>query len=130
MVKNKARCHMVQYEICLSNGSGRHFRLYHIMVKITKIKQGLIFNVVMQLLEPFVFQGYEVLTDNDYSSPTRSDDLLNIGIRDTGTLRAYHIGVSASVVALKLLWSGKWNAGQGTMYTRPTLYSYARKMFG
>ena len=124
MVKSKARCHMVQYVrnkpvkwgfklwvVADTTGYTVDFNIY--TGKDDNTEQGLTFNVVMELLEPFVFQGYEVFTDNYYSSPTLFDALLNIGICATGTLRTNRIGVPASVVALKNALEQKVERGTG-----------------
>ena len=64
-------------------------------------EQGLTFTVVTDLLEPFHFQGYEVYTDNFYSSPGLFQALLDVEIRAMGTLRTNRVGVPSSVVDVK-----------------------------
>ena len=55
----------------------------------------------MDLLEPLWFQGYEVYTDNFYSSPSLFEALLDLEILATGTLRTNWTGIPNSVVAMK-----------------------------
>ena len=84
-------------------GDSRYFWLYHQFQCLHwkgSTDHGLTFKVVMDL-EPFWFQGYEVYTDNYYSSPSLFKELLDVGIRTTGTLRTNCTGVPRSVVALE-----------------------------
>ena len=50
----------------------------------------------MELAAPFQFQGYELSTDNFYSSPSLFDALLKVRIQATGTLRTNRTGVPDS----------------------------------
>ena len=47
---------------------------------------GLAYDVVMELIKPFVNQGYLVFFDNFYTSPKLVNDLGAVGIGATGTL--------------------------------------------
>lgn len=83
-----------------------HCRFHHLHWQIYTGKdemteQGLTFTVVTDLLEPFYFQGYEVYTDNFYSSPGLFQSLLDVEIRAMGTLRTNRVGVPSSVVDVK-----------------------------
>ena len=108
MVKSKCRSHMVQY---MRNKPVKWgFKLWVvadtsgillISISILEKKKALMSKVVMDLLEPFWFQGYEVYTDNFYSSPTLFEALLALEIRATGTLRTNRIGVPSAVVAVQ-----------------------------
>ena len=89
MVKSKARCHMIQYMkdkltkwgfkvwvVADMSGYTIDFNIY--MGKSEQYSDyGLSHNVVVKLLEPFSFQGYELFVDNFYSS------LGSYGGRDT-----------------------------------------------
>ena len=65
------------------------------------------------LLEPFHFQGYELYTDNFYSSPGLFQALLDVEIRATRTLCTNRVGVPSSVVDVKCLLE---KADRGTGY--------------
>ena len=62
---------------------------------------GLSHDVVMELVQPFAFQGYQVYVDNFYSSPDLFTHLLEYSITATGTLRTNRRGVPGDVVVLK-----------------------------
>ena len=81
MVKSKAHSHMVQYMrnkpvkwgfklwvLADTSGYTIDFNMY--TGKEESTDHGLTFKVVVDLIEPFWFQGYEVYTDNYYSSPS------------------------------------------------------------
>ena len=74
------------------------FNIYTGRSSTNSSEQGLSFNVVMELVAPFQFQGYELFIDNFYSSPSLFDALLKVGIRATGTLHTNRAGVPDSVV--------------------------------
>ena len=59
------------------------------------------YNVVMKLLEPYRFQGYEVYFDNFYTSPALLDDLVKYEILATGTLNVTRKEVPSEVAAMK-----------------------------
>ena len=62
---------------------------------------GLSFGVVMKLIEPYVFQGYELFIDNFYTSPVLLEKQLEYGIVGTGTLNVTRRNVPREVVAMK-----------------------------
>ena len=114
MVKSKCRSHMIQYMkdkptkwgfkvwvIADISGYTCDFNIYTGKGSTPSSEQGLSFDVVMELVAPFEFQGYELFTDNFYSSPSLFDALLEVGIRATGTLRTNRTGVPESVVQVK-----------------------------
>ena len=81
MVKSKAHSHMVQYMrnkpvkwgfklwvLADTSGYTIDFNVY--TGKEESTDHGLTFKVVVDLIEPFWFQGYEVYTNNYYSSPS------------------------------------------------------------
>ena len=133
MVKSKSRSHMVQYMrnkpikwgfklwvLADTTGYTVDFIIY--TGKDESTEQGLTFTVVTDLLEPFHFRGYELYTDNFYSSPGLFQALLDVEIRATGTLRTNRVGVPSSVVDVKRLLE---KADRGTGYyirTSSTVY--------
>ena len=69
--------------------------------------RGFSHDVVMQLVEPLAFQGYEVY-------PALFEDLLQLGITATGTFRINRRGLPDDVVSLKAaLEKGKVSRGTG-----------------
>ena len=78
-----------------------NFNIYTCKGSTPSSEQSLSFDVVMKLVAPFEFQGYELFTDNFYSSPSLFDALLEVGIHVTGTLCTNHTGVPESVVQVK-----------------------------
>ena len=109
MVKSKSRSHMVQYMRnkpvkwgfklwVLADTSGYTINFNVCTGKEQSTDHGLTFKVVVDLIE---FQGYEVYTDNYYSSPSLFKELLDVGVRATGTLRTNRTGVPSSNVSLK-----------------------------
>ena len=62
---------------------------------------GLSFDVVMELIEPYVFQCYELFIDNFYTSPVLLEKLLEYGIVGTGTLNVTRRNVPREVVAMQ-----------------------------
>ena len=67
--------------------------------------KGLSHDVVMELVQPFAFQGYQVYVDNFYSSPDLFTHLLEYGITVTGTLRTTRRGVQVMLSFSKKLWT-------------------------
>ena len=63
--------------------------------------KGLSYDVVMKLVQPFLFQGYELYFDNFYTSPTLLTDLLQLEVVSTGTLHAKRRGVPKEVLEMK-----------------------------
>ena len=90
MVKSKARSHFRQYirnkptkwgfkYWVLSDPTGYTFDLYCAAQQCQPISSnGLSCDVVMQLVQPFMFQGYEVFMDNFNTSPSLDAALLSI----------------------------------------------------
>lgn len=90
MVKSKARTHFRQYirnkptkweskywVLADSTGYTVDFDLY--IGKSTQSSgKGLSYDVVMKLLEPYFFQGYEVYVDNFYTSPILLKDMVTV----------------------------------------------------
>ena len=127
MVKSKARCHFKQYMRNKPTKWG--FKLW-VLADMTgytvdfdiytgksadKSDSGLSHDVVMRLVKPLAFQGYELYVDNFYSSPNLFVNLLDHGITATGTFRSNRRGLPPEVVALKLALE-KSKAPRGTGY--------------
>ena len=129
MVKSKARCHFKQYMRNKPTKWG--FKLW-VLADMTgytvdfdiytgrsteKSDSGLSHDVVMQLVQPLAFQGYELYVDNFYSSPDLFVNLLDHGVTATGTFRSNRRGLPPEVVALKLaLEKSKVPRGTGYYY--------------
>ena len=62
---------------------------------------GLGFDVVMELIHQYAFQGYELFTDNFYISPILLTELLQYGIVSTGTLNVTRKHIPTEVVTMK-----------------------------
>jgi hypothetical protein len=60
-------------------------------------ENGLAYDVVMQLVQPYESQGYSVFFDNFYTSPALLHGLKERGIGATGTINTNRRGVPASV---------------------------------
>ena len=88
MVKSKARSHLIQY---MHNKPVKWGFKFWVIADMTgyildfnvytgrsadRTDYGLSHDVVMELIQPLVFQGYEVYLDNFYSSPELFDHLL------------------------------------------------------
>ena len=129
MVKSKSRCHMIQYMknkptkwgfkvwvVADTSGYTIDYNIYTGKAE-EHSEHGLAHDVVMKLVEPFAFQEYEVFVDNFYSSPALFQNLLELGIRATGTLRINRQGVPDSVKELKSsLETKKFDRGSGFYY--------------
>ena len=113
MVKSKSRCHFRQYMRNKPTKWG--FKLW-VLADMTgytvdfdiytgksteKSESGLGYDVVMRLVQPLTFQGYELYVDNFYSSPDLFVDLRKSGITATGTFRSNRRGLPTEVVLLK-----------------------------
>lgn len=77
------------------------FNIYTGKSSTNSSEQGLSFNVVMELVAPFQFQGYELFIENFYSRPSLFDAFLKVGICATETLRTNRAGVPDSVIQVK-----------------------------
>ena len=113
MVKSKARCHFKQYMRNKPTKWG--FKLW-VLADMTgytvdfniytgrsteRSDSGLSHDVVMQLVPPLAFQGYQLYCDNFYSSPTLFQALLSLEIRATGTFRTNRKEIPSDVLSLK-----------------------------
>ena len=127
MVKSKARSHLIQYMrnkpvkwgfkfwvIADMTGYILNFNVYTGR-SADRMDYGLSHDVVMELTQPLVFQGYKVYLDNFYSSPELFDHLLECGITATGTFRANRRGLPADVLVLKAALD-KPQVSRGTGY--------------
>lgn len=140
MVKSKARSHFRQYVrnkptkwgfkywvISDPTGYTLDFDLYCGKHRAQPLSSnGLTFDVVMELVKPYHFQGYQVFMDNFYTSPTLVQELLLVGIRSTGTLTTSRRGVPPDVVQMKAALKHS-SVARGTGYyirepTSPIVY--------
>ena len=129
MVKSKARTHFRQY---IRNKPTKWGFKYWVLADITGFTcnfnlycgrqrgraisdNGLAFDVVMELLESFQYQGYSVFFDNLYTSPALVHALKDQGISATGTLRTNRRGLPESVKQLKTALS-RSDVPRGTGY--------------
>ena len=62
--------------------------------------KGLAYDVVLSLIQPFTYQGYQLYCDNFYSSPTLFEDLRKVDIAATGTVQKNRRGIPTSVKQL------------------------------
>ena len=67
-------------------------------------KLGLSYDVVMKLVTPLSFQGYEIYVDNFYSSPDLFVDLHKLGFTATGTFHFNTRGLPIEVLSLKTVF--------------------------
>ena len=100
MVKSKARCHFKQYMKNKPTKWGFKLWVLADMTRYTvdfdiytgrtteKSDSGLSHDVVMQLVPPLAYQGYELYCDNFYSRPALFEALNQFGITATGTFRS------------------------------------------
>ena len=83
--------------------------------------KGLAYDVVVKLVQPFLFQGYLLFCDNFYTSPQLFQDLLKDGILATGTLNVGCQGVPQEVKQLKqVLENRNVPRGTGFYYREPS----------
>lgn len=93
---------------------------------------GLWHNIVMQLVQPSMFQGYQLFIDNFYTTPKIVLELLLLGSFTIGTLNATRRGVPPEVQQLRT--AIKWNTvPRGTGYyirkqNSPNVYNCWRYM--
>ena len=84
-----------------------------------KFDSGLSHDVVMQLVPPLAFQGYELYCDNYYSSSVLSEDLHWHGTMATGSFHTSRRGLPSEVVSLKhALIKGKVPCGTGYILSK------------
>ena len=114
MVKSKARTHFRQYIrnkptkwgfkywiLADPTGYTSDFNIYCGKQRTTVLSGlGLSYDVVMELIRPFQFQGYLLFLDNFYTSPALLQALKTVGIGTTGTLRVSRRGVPEAVQTL------------------------------
>ena len=62
---------------------------------------GLGYDVVLNLMKPYLSQGYSLYVDNFYTSPILVSDLYSQGVHVTGTIGSGRIGVPPEVSDLK-----------------------------
>ena len=116
MVKSKARFGFKQYiknkpvrfgvkifALCDSKTSYCYrFEVYTGRDNASQPDTGLTHNVVMRLIAGLEHQGYEVYTDNFYTSPGLLKSLTDLGIDLTGTCQVKRRGVPAAMQNVKL----------------------------
>ena len=124
MVKSKAHCHLIQYMknkpckwgfkywvIADTSGYTLDFDLYiGKMVQEKKREKGLAYDVVMQLCQTLLF-----FVDNFYTGVPLFEDLAQMGIAATGTLRIDRKGVPDGVKQLQKALSAS-NVPRGDGY--------------
>ena len=129
MVRSKARSHFRQYirnkptkwgfkywVLADSMGYTLDLNLYCCQRGAsTPSGHGLSYDVVKTLITPYQDQGYFLFMDNFYTSPVLFQDLKNIGVKATGTLRATRKNVPADVQMLQMALR-KSNVPRGTGY--------------
>ncbi len=119
MVKSKARTHFRQYirnkptkwgykfwVLADISGYTVDFDLY--AGKSVQVSdKGLSYDVVRNLLQPYLNQGYKLFCDNFYTSPLLFNDLVDTGIVATGTLNTNRKEVPEEVVIMKKFLDSK-----------------------
>lgn len=60
-------------------------------------ENGLEYDVIMQLMEGLLDQGYHMFCDNFYSSPTLFNDLFDKGCFATGTVQENRVGYPSKI---------------------------------
>ena len=114
MVKSKARTHFRQYIrnkptkwgfkywiLTDPTGYTSDFNIYCGKQQTTVLSGlGLSYDVVMELIRTFQFQGYLLFLDNFYTSPALLQALKTVGIGTTGTLRVSRRRVPEAVQTL------------------------------
>ena len=114
MVKSKARTHFRQYiknkatkwgfkYWVLSDPTGYtlDFNIYQGSTAV-RSERGVAYDAVMELIQPFRFQGYHLYCDNFYSSPGLFEELHDDGIYATGTLRTDRKEVPKQIQQMKM----------------------------
>ena len=64
-------------------------------------QHGQSYDVVMKLLEPYLFQCYHLYCDNFYTSPALFEDLFKLQVFATGTIRSTRRGIPSEVQQMK-----------------------------
>ncbi len=139
MVRSKARFSFRQYIrnkptkwgfklwcLCDShNGYTSCFSVYRGKNGEVRTSNGLGYDVVMSLMEPYLLEGYSLYIDNFYTSPTLVSDLYDLSVHVTGTLDCTRTGVPPEFKDLKKILPGK-NAIRGDgAYVRDGVCVYA-----
>ena len=139
MVKSMARSHFRQYVrnkltkwdfkywiLADPTGYTCDFNLYCGRHRTTPLSEhGLSYDVVMELLRSFHFQGYSLFVDNFYTSPAFLHALKEREIGTTGTLRTNSQGIPVSVVQMqKALKRSDVPQGTGTTHTQMMMCMY------
>ena len=134
MVKSKARSHFRQYMkdkptkwgfkiwvLADPTGYTFDFNLYCGKQATRQTSpNGLAFDVVMDLIKPYHFQGYRLFIDNFYTSPTLMEELEKVGIAATGTMKINRKGVPSEVVQMQAaVKKGKHPRGTGYYFREP-----------
>ena len=127
MVKSKSRSHLVQYMrnkpvkwgftlwvISDPTGCTLDFNIYTGKSN-HRTEHGLAYNVVQQLVVPYLYQGYYLFTDNFYTSTTLTQGIYIDEVYCTGTFRIDRKDVPEEVKNLKEVISGR-NVERGTGY--------------
>ena len=119
MVRSKARFSFRQYIrnkpvkwgfklwcLCDShNGYTSSFSVYRGKNGEVRSSNGLGYDVVLNLMKPYLSQGYSLYVDNFYTSPILVSDLYSQGVHVTGTIGSGRIGVPPEVGDLKQVYS-------------------------
>jgi len=134
MVKSKARSHLIQYMrnkptkwgfklwvIADPSGYTLDFNVYTGKEKEGTREHGLAYDVVMQLVGPFCFQGYHLYVDNFYMSAKLFEDLYHYGIYATRTFRTDRVVIPVDVKAMKEALSQRGIVRGTGYYWRPAV---------
>lgn len=139
MVRSKARFSFRQYIrnkptkwgfklwcLCDSrNGYTSAFSVYRGKHGEVRSGNGLSYDVVVSLMEPYSLQGYSLYIDNFYTSPTLVTYLYKNGIHCTGTLDCTRTGVPSQVHHLKKDLAKKSVPRGKGVYVRDGICAYA-----
>ena len=90
-----------------------------------RTSNGLGYDVVMSLMDPYLLEGYSLYIDNFYTSPTLVSDLFDCCTHVTGTLDCTRTGVPPEIRGLKQSLSGKRASRGDGAYTRDGVCAYA-----
>ena len=94
-----------------SNGYTVNFNVYIGRVAGQEVSaNGLGYDVVMKLMNPYFHQGYHLYVDNFYTSMTLFKDLFARGVGATGTIREYRRDFPENLKDIKVWAKGKARA--------------------
>lgn len=128
MVRSKAKTHFRQY---IRNKPTKWGFKYWVLADVTAYTvdfdiyigsaaessgKGLSFDVVIKLVEPYKFQGYDLYFDNFYTSPTLLDELIKSGIVATGTLNVKRKKIPNEVVLMRRYVDEECSRGPGIIF--------------